>query len=889
MELRCTTRRCVVSLVAVLTLLALLSGACSGTQGAGPVSAPEATVAPKPVTAAPAAEQPAGWKVAAVEVSGSANPPPPTDLAETEAWQPLPPDTQLPGIGTLVPVYPALRDSVAKMSVGLKEELKANDLEINTARTVQAKEVSPDEKHYETVSVAPVLPSPAGVSSATSATWRKIIFETPSMDKDVFVDAATGVTFIAEPAGAGGEFVGTVQNNESYACVPPEDKDLKLGTGRRGDFDPGKGAFPIRATFPAPLAPPVTVTVEVQTLYGYAARIRLFDAAGAEVASNETKASEPGGVRGACGLGIDNGRMTLSATANEPVAYAILDQYDNQLFVIDNFAFSSPDNGVITGMLVLETNVEGGALKPGAYIQRSLVTGSSGKMSLVDASTEKEMLTIPLVVGPLIPGKLEVPQADGPIAIVVSGTKYCLTNIGHLLGLGELLGLEIWQCGQCNFWQPSSVGMEPEICRSYLDVGPAEEWKTVPVPTPDAAIDYKPLEPYEIEAWLPPRTDFVPPGGTLAPAFWALRDGLGTMHGSLVEELKANDLGINTARIVQAAEVGSLGGLHETVSIAPIVYRKGYQNYIGPRPQGRIDFETPWLDQDPFRIAGSYVDGSTGVTFAAEPMGWGDETVGVVRNDATYACVAPQDANQKLGTGRSGDSPDGEQGVLRGYFPIRATFPAPLAPPVTVAVEVQTLYEYAARIRLFNTAGVEVASNENKASEPGGVRGACGLGIDNGRMTLSATAYEPVAYAIVDQYDNQTFVIDNFAFASAQISKDILTGMLVLDTNVEASALLSGAYLLRSSVEGRSGTLYLVEVSSGEEKQKAPILAGRLRPGSVDLPDTEGPITFVIPGSGHCLNDSLGFWQCFPCSFRAGALDEDVTFSVCEGYLEQAP
>ena len=96
-----------------------------------------------------------------------------------------------------------------------------------------------------------------------------------------------------------------------------------------------------------------------------------------------------------------------------------------------------------------------------------------------------------------------------------------------------------------------------------------------------------------------------------------------------------------------------------------------------------INFETPSLGTSPRQVVNPYVDPATGVTFTAEPGGVGDAVVGLVKNNATSACVEPVDQNQKLGTGRQSFS-DGSIGLSG--FAIRATFPTLLLAPVTVSV-----------------------------------------------------------------------------------------------------------------------------------------------------------------------------------------------------------
>ena len=226
-----------------------------------------------------------------------------------------------------------------------------------------------------------------------------------------------------------------------------------------------------------------------------------------------------------------------------------------------------------------------------------------------------------------------------------------------------------------------------------------------------------------------------------------------------------------------------------------------------------IDFETPALATAGItrQIINPYVDGTTGVSFTSEPARWGDEVTGVTTNRATSVCVEPVDNNQKLGTGRNDGTPGGRIGFAG--FAIRATFPVPLAPPVTVSTEFQTGAGSPIRIRLFDAAGTEVASVADTA-EP--ADGTCGYpGNPRARKTIAVTANQQVAYAILDlDTSGNVFVIDNFGFSAP--SRGLDTGMLVLETNVAAGALLPGAHLERSYLEGKQGSFVLGNTTSGE-------------------------------------------------------------------------
>jgi V8-like Glu-specific endopeptidase len=171
-----------------------------------------------------------------------------------------------------------------------------------------------------------------------------------------------------------------------------------------------------------------------------------------------------------------------------------------------------------------------------------------------------------------------------------------------------------------------------------------------------------------------------------------------------------------------------------------------------------IDFETPSLGDDARAVINPYSD--SGVTFTAE-----GGVVGLVKNNATSACVEPADANQKLGT-----APVGSASIGLGSFAIRATFDAILQPPVNVSAEFQTGADVPIRIRLFDAANNEVGSARGVANPPDGT---CGLpGGPRARTSLTAASEEPVKYAILDvdtATGGRVFVIDNFNFGSRDL------------------------------------------------------------------------------------------------------------------------
>ena len=186
-----------------------------------------------------------------------------------------------------------------------------------------------------------------------------------------------------------------------------------------------------------------------------------------------------------------------------------------------------------------------------------------------------------------------------------------------------------------------------------------------------------------------------------------------------------------------------------------------------------IDFESPALDRSFRRIVNPYVDEDTGVTFTPGPIpgptaGFGiNAVVGLVKNSATSACTEPRDDNQRLAAGIDGPSyQDGVIGLTG--FSIKATFPSPIAAPVTVSAEYHTGEGVTVRLRLFSTTGQLLASVEDVAQPS---RGTCGFpGDPRASKVLTASPIsDPVSYVIMDVPTNtvggsRVFVIDNFKF-----------------------------------------------------------------------------------------------------------------------------
>ncbi|MCE7989252.1 MAG: DUF11 domain-containing protein [Caldilinea sp. CFX5] len=152
----------------------------------------------------------------------------------------------------------------------------------------------------------------------------------------------TLVTFTSAMPANGVNVVGLVKNNATSVCVEPADMNQKFGSGRANFSDGaiGYGTAAIRADFTQPLAPPQVIAVDFQTGAGLPVRLRLFDAAGTEIAAVTESATDTGGT---CGLpGQPRARKRLTLRAEQPVAAAIMDMGADTgrfVFTIDNFTF----------------------------------------------------------------------------------------------------------------------------------------------------------------------------------------------------------------------------------------------------------------------------------------------------------------------------------------------------------------------------------------------------------------------------------------------------------------------------------------------------------------------------------------------------------------------
>lgn len=187
-----------------------------------------------------------------------------------------------------------------------------------------------------------VVASPVSAAPTISGV---VDFESPDLGAqsgliiDPYVDADSGVTFNADPLPVGSGVVEVIKNNATSVCVEPASDDQVLGT--RWPGPPNFGTFPIRGTFDEPLQPPVEVSVDVQTLRGSTARLRLFDASGVLLSTGSATATDD---LGTCGNpGDARSAVTVEASADVAVAYAVIDLGPSwgTVFVIDDFTFEA--------------------------------------------------------------------------------------------------------------------------------------------------------------------------------------------------------------------------------------------------------------------------------------------------------------------------------------------------------------------------------------------------------------------------------------------------------------------------------------------------------------------------------------------------------------------
>jgi hypothetical protein len=105
--------------------------------------------------------------------------------------------------------------------------------------------------------------------------------------------------------------------------------------------------------------------------------------------------------------------------------------------------------GVVLGMLVLETNFPDSLLPSGAYLERAWLDGNQGIVELVDVITGEPVYEVELLAE-----QVDEPISDVPTAAIYRGTKWCLTCL-----------LRWYVCRPCFFWEPA---MSLEECEALL-------------------------------------------------------------------------------------------------------------------------------------------------------------------------------------------------------------------------------------------------------------------------------------------------------------------------------------------------------------------------------------------------------------------------------------
>ncbi len=106
--------------------------------------------------------------------------------------------------------------------------------------------------------------------------------------------------------------------------------------------------------------------------------------------------------------------------------------------------------GVVLGMLVLETNAPNSVIPSGTYLERAKLDGDKGVVELIEVTSGQVYYTVDLLARAVEDSSLIIPSAS-----IFIGSKTCLTC---------LWGWYI--CRDCFFWEADQ--MELEECEQIL-------------------------------------------------------------------------------------------------------------------------------------------------------------------------------------------------------------------------------------------------------------------------------------------------------------------------------------------------------------------------------------------------------------------------------------
>lgn len=143
------------------------------------------------------------------------------------------------------------------------------------------------------------------------------------------------------------------------------------------------------------------------------------------------------------------------AALEETVAIAPVLLGDQDLYALDQAKLEElfdellATEGVVLGMLVLETNVPDSLIPSGAYLERAWIDGNQGYIELIDVISGETVYDVELMAK-----EVEDPMLMPPSASIFLGSKTCLTCLWR------------WYiCRDCFFWEK---GMPLKDCEEIL-------------------------------------------------------------------------------------------------------------------------------------------------------------------------------------------------------------------------------------------------------------------------------------------------------------------------------------------------------------------------------------------------------------------------------------